>query len=44
MGNPKNLLLKSNDGFNLKFLQLIIFCIIQYFEINSIQEARKKNA
>lgn len=26
------------------FLQLIIFCIIQYFEINSIQEARKKNA
>tara|TARA_B110000003_G_scaffold147515_1_gene148538 strand:- start:483 stop:992 length:510 start_codon:yes stop_codon:yes gene_type:complete len=26
------------------FLQLIIFCIIQYFEINSIQQARKKNA
>jgi|SRR6056300_1508896 len=26
------------------FLQLIIFCIIQYFEINSIQGTRKKNA
>ena len=26
------------------FLQLIIFCIIQYFEINSIQQVKKKNA
>ena len=26
------------------FLQLIIFCIIQYFEINSIRQTRKKNA
>ena len=25
-------------------LQLIIFCIIQYFEINSIRQTRKKNA
>jgi hypothetical protein len=36
---------KENNIIIIAFiLQLIIFCIIQYFEINSIRQTRKKNA